>query len=88
MAEERAAKVFQQLDVNDDGELNEEEFVFGALKVWIAIISRLWAIFQYFLHFKDATLTALISGDATGWTQNFVYRSLFPQVWFYHTEAV
>ena len=42
MAEERAAKVFHQLDVNDDGELNEEEFVFGALKVWIAIISRLW----------------------------------------------
>ena len=33
VAEERAAKVFQQLDVNDDGELNEEEFVFGALKV-------------------------------------------------------
>ena len=33
VAEERAAKVFHQLDVNDDGELNEEEFVFGALKV-------------------------------------------------------
>ena len=47
MAEERAAKVFQQLDVNDDGELNEEEFVFGALKVWIAIISRLWAILVF-----------------------------------------
>ena len=33
IAEERAEKVFQQLDVNDDGELNEEEFVSGALKV-------------------------------------------------------
>ena len=27
--------MFQQLDVNDDGELNEEEFVSGALKVII-----------------------------------------------------
>ena len=33
IAEERAEKVFQQLDVNEDGELNEEEFVSGALKV-------------------------------------------------------
>ena len=34
IAEERAEKVFQQLDVNEDGELNEEEFVSGALKVF------------------------------------------------------
>ena len=34
IAEERAEMVFQQLDVNEDGELNEEEFISGALKVF------------------------------------------------------
>ena len=29
---ERATAVFEKLDVNDDGELNEEEFVGGCLK--------------------------------------------------------
>ena len=29
---ERATAVFEKLDVNDDGELNEDEFVSGCLK--------------------------------------------------------
>ena len=31
-AEEKALEVFHQLDVNDDGELNEDEFVAGCIK--------------------------------------------------------
>ena len=41
IAEERAEKVFQQLDVNEDGELNEEEFVSGALKVFSST-AKIW----------------------------------------------
>ena len=41
IAEERAEKVFQQLDVNEDGELNEEEFVSGALKVF-SLTTIIW----------------------------------------------
>ena len=46
-AEKNARKVFGQLDIDRDGELNEDEFVKGCLKVLVKILKMNFHIFLF-----------------------------------------